>query len=122
VPGGAVTLRCLDVAGCDLTPWGWRAYGETYTLPGDLARALTAQRPERFAIASGEYNLQAVRGIGPEIERALQALGVLTLADLVRADPGELDAHLDGTDLDTVMAWQVQAVSMLQEAINGQQL
>lgn len=121
-PGGALVVRCTGPDGCELLPWGWRAYGETYTLPGDLARTLVAQAPHQFALADCApcaADLLAVRGIGPETARALAALGVLTLADLVKADPGELDAHLDGTDLESVMAWQVQALSIIQEAGNG---
>lgn len=115
---GAATLRCIDPNGCEINPWGFRAYGETYTLNCGLACDLALAAPERFSVVAGEYDLQAVRGIGPETARALQAMGIMTLTDLITADPREVDAHLDGADVDTIMAWQVQAVSIM-EASNG---
>jgi len=77
VTGGVLTLRCTDPAGCEVNPWGYRACGETYTLPCGLACDLALSAPARFSLVDGAQDLQAVRGIGAETARELQATEIV---------------------------------------------
>ncbi|MFX1375182.1 MAG: hypothetical protein ACFFA0_05165 [Promethearchaeota archaeon] len=50
-----------------------------------------------------------VKGIGKDIIEGLATLGVISIEDLLEADPEDLSSKLNGTSTIKVMEWQKNA-------------
>ena len=47
---GTALVECIDVDGCDLKPYGFRAHGELYEMPCFAAREFVATWPQRLRL------------------------------------------------------------------------
>jgi len=102
-------------------------------IPGVPARDLTAKEAARFADTIAQYpaglyvtagkaqpkakadDLTRIDGIGPVITKALRAAGIVTIQQLIDADPVALDLHLDGSSEDQIRQWQTQAAQIQED-------
>lgn len=74
---------------------------------------MSKQRTRGDATANKSSKLEQIHGIGPETARALARLGIATLAALAAAETAELAAALDGSSDAEVVAWQQEAVTLI---------
>lgn len=72
----------------------------------DQEQAAAPDIPDEISEAG---DLTQIRGIGAARQAALNAAGVYTLAELLRADVATLDANLDGSNARQILAWQAKA-------------
>lgn len=54
-----------------------------------------------------------IKGLGPEHIKALRGAGISTVAQLVDADPGELERHIGLVTVEQVREWQVASAALL---------
>ena len=110
--------------------------GLTYTgggafIPGIPARDLTEAEAAKYApilatYPAGMYSTEApqpaqvahhddltrIKGIGPQVVKALRENGITAFQQLIDADPVELDRHLDGSSAKQIQNWQFQALQL----------
>ncbi|MEJ2252365.1 MAG: DNA repair and recombination protein RadA [Candidatus Lokiarchaeota archaeon] len=62
-----------------------------------------------------EFSLTDVKGIGHGIAESLEEIGVITIEDLLNADPNDLSKKVNGASSNTVKEWQKSASSLIKE-------
>ncbi|KKM91017.1 hypothetical protein LCGC14_1232690, partial [marine sediment metagenome] len=63
---------------------------------------------------NNDSKLITVKGIGKGTVEGLGALGILSVNDLVKADPDDLSSKLSGASTKTVLEWQKNAKTLIE--------